>query len=125
MVLDWSALAPGPAGTAMLGESGIEGAARRGRERIRREQAEQREAEKKLQHGDDTASKFTLLPENQLKGRESKPERSKEGSKEAGDLTPRFSMVFDADTLTEQSDGRRQRGGIKGKMSRFKKQLTG
>ncbi|CAI7579577.1 unnamed protein product [Penicillium bialowiezense] len=38
MPLDWSALAPGPMGTAMLGESGIEGAARRGRERIQREQ---------------------------------------------------------------------------------------
>lgn len=40
MPLDWSALAPGPMGTAMLGESGIEGAARRGRERIQREQEE-------------------------------------------------------------------------------------
>ncbi|CAI7622787.1 unnamed protein product [Penicillium crustosum] len=98
MVLDWSALAPGPAGTAMLGESGIEGAARRGRERIRREQAEQREAEKKFQH---------------------------EGSEKVGDLTPRSPMGFDADTLTERSDGRRQHGGIKEKMSRFKKQLTG
>lgn len=38
MPLDWSALAPGPMGTAMLDESGIEGAARRGRERIQREQ---------------------------------------------------------------------------------------
>ncbi|CAI7576874.1 unnamed protein product [Penicillium palitans] len=111
MVLDWSALAPGPAGTAMLGESGIEGAAQRGRERIRREQAEQREVEKNPQHGDDTGSEVTLLPENQSKELESKPE---------GSL-----MGFDADTLTEQSDGRRQRGGIKKKMSRFKKQLTG
>lgn len=121
MVLDWSALAPGPAGTAMLGESGIEGAARRGRERIRREQAEQRELEKKPQHGDDTASEVTLLPTNQSKERESKPERSKEG----GDRAPRCSMGSDADTLIEQRDGRRQPGGIKGKLSRFKKQLTG
>ncbi|KAF7523427.1 hypothetical protein PCG10_006629 [Penicillium crustosum] len=121
MVLDWSALAPGPAGTAMLGESGIEGAARRGRERIRREQAEQREAEKKFQHGNDMGSEVTLLPENQSKQLESKPE----GSEKVGDLTPRSPMGFDADTLTERSDGRRQHGGIKEKMSRFKKQLTG
>ncbi|KAJ5385373.1 hypothetical protein N7517_003284 [Penicillium concentricum] len=120
MVLDWSALAPGPAGTAMLGERGIEAAARRGRERIRREQAEQREAEKKLQNGDDTASEVTLLPRNQSKELESKPERSKGG----GD-TPRSSMVSDADTLIERSDGRRKRGSIKGKLSRFKKQLMG
>jgi hypothetical protein len=65
MVLDWSAIAPGPAGTAMLGEGGIEGAARRGRERIRREQAEKRELEKKFQNGDDTASEVTLIPTNQ------------------------------------------------------------
>lgn len=105
----------------MLGESGIEGAARRGRERIRREQAEQREAEKKFQHGNDMGSEVTLLPENQSKQLESKPE----GSEKVGDLTPRSPMGFDADTLTERSDGRRQHGGIKEKMSRFKKQLTG
>lgn len=90
MVLDWSALAPGPAGTAMLGESGIEGAARRGRERIRREQAEQREVEKKPQHGDDTMSEVTSLPTNQSKELGSKLERSKE----AGDFTPKSSMVL-------------------------------
>jgi hypothetical protein len=121
MVLDWSALAPGPAGTAMLGERGIEGAARRGRERIRREQAEQREVEKKLQNGDNTASEATSIPTNQSKELRSKPERPKE----AGDSTPKSSMGSDADTLTKQSDGRRQRGGIRGKLSQFKKQLTG
>ncbi|KAJ5834234.1 hypothetical protein N7447_000260 [Penicillium robsamsonii] len=120
MVLDWSALAPGPAGTAMLGERGIEAAARRGRERIRREQAGQREAEKNHQKGDDTASEVTLLPTNQPKELESKPGRSKDGSD-----TPRSSMVSDADTLIEPSDGRKKFGGIKGKLSRVKKQLTG
>ncbi|KAJ5468725.1 hypothetical protein N7475_006477 [Penicillium sp. IBT 31633x] len=121
MVLDWSALVPGPSGTAMLGEGGIEGAARRGRARIQRQQAEQREHEAKLQHGDDTASEVTLLPTNQTTESVSIPERAKGGSI----LSPGSSMVSDAPTLTEQRDGRKQRGGIKGKLGRFKKHLTG
>ncbi|OQD80470.1 hypothetical protein PENANT_c035G11786 [Penicillium antarcticum] len=73
MVLDWSALAPGPSGTAMLGESGIEGAARRGRERLRREE-EQRALENKNEgRGDsaitsDAASDVTLVPGGQGNG---------------------------------------------------------
>lgn len=39
--------------------------------------------------------------------------------------SPKSSMGSDADTLTKQSDGRRQRGGIKENMSRFKEQLMG
>ncbi|KAJ5535017.1 hypothetical protein N7527_001271 [Penicillium freii] len=66
---------------------------------------------------DDTASEVTLLPKNQSKGLESKPE----GSKKAGNFTPRSSMGFNADTLTEQSEGQMQRGGIKGKLNLFKK----
>ncbi|KAJ5407026.1 hypothetical protein N7465_008310 [Penicillium sp. CMV-2018d] len=71
--------------------------------------------------GDDTASEVTLLPKNQSKGLESK----RDGSKKAGNFMPRSSMGFNADTLTEQSDGQMQRGGTKGKLSRLKKQLTG
>lgn len=71
--------------------------------------------------GDDTASEVTLLSKNQSKGLESKPERSKK----AGNFTPRSSMGFNADSLTEQSDGQMQRGGINGKLNRGKKQLTG
>ncbi|EAU32690.1 predicted protein [Aspergillus terreus NIH2624] len=54
--LDWSALAPGPAGTAMLGEGGIEGAARRGLERRRREALMAQE-----KAANDTTSEATLV----------------------------------------------------------------
>lgn len=37
LTLDWSALAPGPSGTAMIGEGGIDTAARRGQARRKRE----------------------------------------------------------------------------------------
>ncbi|KAJ5151759.1 hypothetical protein N7492_010054 [Penicillium capsulatum] len=56
MRLDMTMLAPGPAGTTMIGESNIDAAARRGRERMRREQ-EAKEAELAGEKGEKVKTK--------------------------------------------------------------------
>jgi len=110
MPLDWSALAPGPMGTAMLGESGIEGAARRGRERIQREQEEQR------------ALGNQQYPDPEMIHTQSNKPKSETPR---DDIIP--SVTSNQNILADQGivDSRKQSGGIKGKLSRFKKHLTG
>lgn len=94
----------------MLGESGIEAAARRGRERIQREQEEQRAL------GNEQCPYPATV---HAQSNEPQSERAKD------DTT--FSMASNQDTPTDQSivDSRKQSGGIKGKLIRFKKYLTG
>lgn len=65
MPLDISALAPGPAGTTMLGErGGIEAAARRGLERQQREREEAAARESKALNDAVSDSGTTLTSEN-------------------------------------------------------------
>jgi hypothetical protein len=117
MVLDWSALAPGPSGTAMLGESGIEAAARRGRERLRREE-EQRALENKDKgrgYGaftSDAASDVTLVPGGQLNDLSSESTSNRRTDKEIR-------------AEAQRTNGETRSGGLKGKLGRFKKTLTG
>lgn len=66
-------LAPGPAGTSMIGESNIDAAARRGYARKQREQREQREAQAKLESNanpkekdSDTQSEKTLMAQSNM-----------------------------------------------------------
>ncbi|PKY02311.1 hypothetical protein P168DRAFT_292397 [Aspergillus campestris IBT 28561] len=64
--IDLSAITPGPGGTVMLGEGGIDAAARRYRERVRKQQEAEALAKAKngeTQKGDDAASEVTLTPE--------------------------------------------------------------
>lgn len=65
--IDLSAITPGPGGTVMLGEGGIDAAARRYRERARKQQ-EKADALDKMRKGEagkgsDAASEVTLTPE--------------------------------------------------------------
>ena len=65
MPLNISALAPGPAGTTMLGErGGIEAAAQRGLERQQREREEAAAREGKVMNDTMSASGTTLYSEN-------------------------------------------------------------
>ncbi|KAJ5910305.1 hypothetical protein N7504_004948 [Penicillium tannophilum] len=70
MGLDMTMLAPGPAGTSMIGESNIDAAARRG---YARKQREQREAQAKLESkantkgkDSDTQSEKTLTTQSNM-----------------------------------------------------------
>ena len=56
MGFDMTMLAPGPAGTSMIGESNIDAAARRGRERLRREAEERKRAEDTEAQGRETGN---------------------------------------------------------------------
>ena len=65
--IDLSAITPGPGGTVMLGEGGIDAAARRYRERVRKQQ-EEADALAKMRNGEagkgsDAASEVTLTSE--------------------------------------------------------------
>ena len=65
--IDLSAITPGPGGTVMLGEGGIDAAARRYRERVRKQQ-EEADALAKMRKGEagkgsDAASEVTLTSE--------------------------------------------------------------
>ncbi|KAJ5548603.1 hypothetical protein N7513_005837 [Penicillium frequentans] len=70
MGFDMTMLAPGPAGTSMIGESNIDAAARRG---YARKQREQREAQAKLESNanpkekdSDTKSEITLTAQSNV-----------------------------------------------------------
>jgi len=80
MGIDLSAITPGPGGTVMLGEgSGIEAAARRGRERLRRQALEREKAGAQ----NDTMSESTLVPGSET-NKETNPEQKKDEPKESG-----------------------------------------
>lgn len=80
MGFDLSAITPGPGGTVMLGEGGgIEAAARRGRERLRREALEREQAGAT----NDTMSKSTLVPGSEP-DKEANSEQKKDESKGSG-----------------------------------------
>ncbi|PLB39036.1 uncharacterized protein BDW47DRAFT_124957 [Aspergillus candidus] len=70
--IDLSAITPGPGGTVMLGEGGIDAAARRYRERIRKQQEEADALAKlkdgEVKKGDDAASEVTLTQEGDADG---------------------------------------------------------
>jgi hypothetical protein len=106
-------------GTAMLGESGIEAAARRGRERIRREQEEQKARGNQQYSDPDTIH---------TQSNEFQSERIRD------DVTP--TVTSDPSNLVDQGivDSRKNRknrnvckqsGGTRRKLSQFKKHLTG
>jgi hypothetical protein len=101
----------------MLGESGIEAAARRGRERLRREE-EQRALENKEKgrgYGaftSDAASDVTLVPGGQLNDLSSESTSNRRTDKEIR-------------AEAQRTNGETRSGGLKGKLGRFKKTLTG
>lgn len=102
--LDYSAITPGPGGTVMLGERGIEAAARRGRERLRREamEREQAAAEK------DTMSEATLVPQVSQAS-----EPNKGGNTDQKDVPAKEASA------ESSRDGKRASGEVK-KESRFR-----
>lgn len=114
MGFDISALAPGPAGTSMIGESNIDAAARRARERLRRE-AEEKGAEKGDKGGTDDQSEQTL-------GVQAKQKHEPRPSHSAEDTLSAASTQVPAQSESDRDKGpkghRRAWENIKKKLSR-------
>ncbi|KAJ5101440.1 hypothetical protein NUU61_003662 [Penicillium alfredii] len=122
--LDYSAIAPGPPGTSMIGERTIEGAARRGIERQRRQWEERQALEKEqgLEKPNDARSEVALTPEQQ----------SQSGSKLAtGDDDQSPALTSDAETNSDTQDKKQAKrlnsgsrsGGMRGNWERFQQRL--
>lgn len=120
MPLNISALAPGPAGTTMLGErGGIEAAAQRGLERRQREREEAAARESKIMDDAMSDSGTTLASEN-MKTDES--ERGQDGLKKSTylDIKNTRQDVSSVDESHQVDNGSTQKHS-EGKWERFKK----
>lgn len=118
MGFDLTMIAPGPAGTTMIGESNIDAAARRGRERIRREQ-EANLAEKKVDATDGDA-----LSEKTLAAPQSTSTPTSTSTATAKDTDVRSETTL-APSLQTKGAGQSRESGIRGRWERIQQKWRG
>jgi hypothetical protein len=133
MGIDQTMLAPGPAGTSMIGERSIEAAARRGLEKRRRRKQELKLANEDPSKDRDTMSKTTLmaLPSSTSTSNET-PAENADGALSRGTVrapyesqkTQSFSPSS-RDTPINRDQTQKRESGIRGKWERIQRRFRG
>ena len=131
MGFDMTMLAPGPAGTSMIGESSIDAAGRRGRERMRREQEAKLSATKpssKEQGAEnDAQSEKTLAPQAQSQPHSvstSSPYKDSDLNSESTTLAGQSTKGEGRESVMESPVDSRGKG-IRGRWERIQKKVRG